>query len=135
MKIEVKRLYLKEEYTIGKMYVNGEYFCDTLEDKVRDIEQEDKVYAETAIPYGEYKVIVNHSPKFKRMLPRLLNVPHFEGILIHRGNTAKDSAGCILVGENKVKGKVINSTPYEKKLTAMCHNAQLRGEKIIIAIS
>lgn len=142
MKIEVKRIYKGEEYTIGKMYVNGEYFCDTLEDKVRDLNKdgdlndkgEGKVYAETAIPYGEYEVVVNHSPKFKRMLPRLLNVPHFEGILIHRGNTAKDSAGCILVGENKVKGKVINSTIYENKLTALCHLAQLKGEKIIIAI-
>ena len=124
------------------MYVNGMYFCDTLEDKVRDLNkdgdlndaEEGKVYAQTAIPYGKYKVIVSFSPKFKRMLPRLLDVPHFEGILIHRGNTAKDSAGCILVGENKIKGKVINSTPYENKLTAMCHTAQLMGEKIIIAI-
>lgn len=141
MKIEVKRLYIKEEYTIGKMYVNGMYFCDTLEDKARDINKnglfdkgEKKVYGETAIPYGEYKVVVTHSPKFKRMLPRLLNVPHFEGILIHRGNTAKDSAGCILVGENKVKGQVLNSTPYEKRLTAICLNAQLQNEDITIEI-
>lgn len=142
MKIEVKRRYLGENYTIGSMFVNGEYFCDTLEDKVRDLNKdgdlndkgEGKVYGETAIPYGEYEVVVKHSPKFKRMLPRLLNVPHFEGILIHRGNTAKDSAGCILVGENKVKGKVINSTIYENKLTALCHVAQLKGERIIIAI-
>ena len=142
MKIEVKRRYLGSEYTIGSMFVNGEYFCDTLEDKVRDLNKdgdlndkgESKVYAQTAIPYGEYEVVVKHSPKFDRILPRLLNVPHFEGILIHRGNTAKDSAGCILVGENKVKGKVINSTIYENKLTALCHLAQLKGERIIIAI-
>lgn len=143
MKIEVKRIFKGEEYTIGKMYINGEYFCDTLEDKVRDLNKdgdlndkgEGKVYAQTAIPYGEYEIVVKHSPKFDRILPRLLNVPHFEGILIHRGNTAKDSAGCILVGENKVKGKVINSTIYENKLTALCHLAQLKGERIIIAVT
>lgn len=142
MKIEVRRRYLGSDYTIGSMYINGEYFCDTLEDKVRDLNKdgdlndagEGKVYAETAIPYGEYEVVVNHSPKFKRMLPRLLNVPHFEGILIHRGNTAKDSAGCILVGENKVKGQLINSTLYEKKITSICHKAQLQNEKITIEI-
>ena len=142
MEIEVRRRYLGSDYTIGSMYINGEYFCDTLEDKVRDLNkdgdlndaEEGKVYAETAIPYGEYEVVVNHSPKFKRMLPRLLNVPHFEGILIHRGNTAKDSAGCILVGENKVKGQLINSTLYEKKITSICHKAQLQNEKITIEI-
>lgn len=142
MKIEVRRRYLGSDYTIGSMYINGEYFCDTLEDKARDLNKdgdlndagEGKVYAETAIPYGEYEVVVNHSPKFKRMLPRLLNVPHFEGILIHRGNTAKDSAGCILVGENKVKGQLINSTLYEKKITSICHKAQLQNEKITIEI-
>ena len=143
MEIKIKRRYLGKEYTIGSMFVNGEYFSDTLEDKVRDLNKdgdlddagEGKVYAETAIPYGEYEVVVKHSPKFKRMLPRLLNVPHFEGILIHRGNTAKDSAGCILVGENKVKGKVINSTQYEVKITELCLAAQNSGQKIIIAIT
>lgn len=134
MKIEVKRIFKGEEYTIGKMYVNGEYFCDTLEDRVRDIETEGKVYAKTAIPSGEYKVIVKQSPKFGRMLPRLLDVPYFEGILIHRGNTHQDTAGCILIGENRIKGKVINSTKYEERLTALCHVAQLKGEEIIILI-
>ena len=75
---------------------------------------------ETAIPEGVYKVIVNRSPKFGRDLPRLLDVPQFEGVLMHRGNTVKDTAGCILVGENKEKGKVLNSTPYEEKLTDQC---------------
>ncbi|MBQ7818823.1 MAG: hypothetical protein IJ341_03895 [Bacteroidales bacterium] len=142
MEIKVKRLYIKEEYTIGKMYVNGMCFCDTLEDKVRDLNKdgdlsdngEGKVYAQTAIPYGKYKVIVSFSPKFKRMLPRLLDVPHFEGILIHRGNTAKDSAGCILVGENRVKGQLLNSSAYEKRLIAICLNAQLQNEDITIEI-
>jgi len=116
MKLTLKRIFKGEQYTIGRLYIDGEYFCDTLEDKVRDLAKEKKIPGETAIPAGTYSVVVNSSPRFKRMLPRLLNVPHFEGILIHRGNTAKDSSGCILVGENKRKGMVLNSTYYEERL-------------------
>ncbi len=130
-----------ESYTIGSLSIDGKKFCDTLEDKVRDLNKngvfdgdEKKVYAETAIPYGTYDIVVDYSPKFKRELPRLQNVKHFEGILIHRGNTAEDSAGCILVGENKVKGKVINSTPYEKELVRILKEAQDRKEPITIKI-
>lgn len=141
MKLELKRRFLGESYTIGSFSIDGKKFCDTLEDKVRDLNKngvfdgdEKKVYAETAIPYGTYNVVVDYSPKFKRELPRLQNVKHFEGILIHRGNTAEDSAGCILVGENKVKGKVINSTPYEKELVRILKEAQGRKEPITIKI-
>lgn len=130
-----------ESYTIGSLSIDGKKFCDTLEDKVRDLNKngvfdgdEKKVYAETAIPYGTYDIVVDYSPKFKRELPRLQNVKHFEGILIHRGNTAEDSAGCILVGENKVKGKVINSTPYERELVRILKEAQGRKEPITIKI-
>ena len=121
-KLLLKRIAKKPTYTIGKLYVDGIYFCDTIEDKVRDLPHEPKVYGETAIPAGTYKVIVNMSPKFKRLLPRLLNVPYFDGILIHRGNTEKDSAGCIILGENKVVGKVINSTGYEQRLVELLKN-------------
>jgi hypothetical protein len=118
------------------------YFCDTLEDVDRGLTQstplEDirkiKITHETAIPTGEYRVIVNLSPAKKRMLPRLLDVPGFSGILIHRGNTKHDSSGCILVGENTVKGKVINSTLYEKRLVEILTEAQERGEEIRIEI-
>lgn len=130
-----------ESYTIGSLSIDGKKFCDTLEDRVRDLNKngvfdgdEKKVYGETAIPYGTYDVVVDYSPKFKRELPRLQNVKHFEGILIHRGNTAEDSAGCILVGENKVKGKVTNSTPYEKELVRILKEAQDRKEPITIKI-
>ena len=95
---------------------------------------ESKVYGKTCIPFGTYKIVVNMSPKFKRELPRLLDVPSFEGILIHRGNTAEDSAGCILVGENKEVGKVLNSTPYEERLVKMMKEAIARGEEITIEI-
>lgn len=135
MELQVKRRFKGNEYTIGSMYINGVYFCDTLEDKVRDLSKEKKVMHETAIPYGVYDVIINMSPKFKRELPRLLNVPHFEGILIHRGNTAKDSSGCILLGENKVKGKVVNSTQYEVEIVKRCKETISRGEKVIIRIT
>lgn len=134
MKLRIERYFLKPEYTIGKLKVDGVFFCDTLEDRVRDLSQENKVPGETAIPAGCYEVVVNWSPQFQRRLPRLLDVPGFEGILIHRGNRAKDTAGCILVGENKVKGAVVNSTVYEIRLTALLEEAQQRGEKVWIEI-
>ena len=134
MKLNLKRIALREGYTIGRLFVDGQYWCDTLEDRVRDLGKEQKVPGQTAIPYGTYEVVVNISPKFKRLLPRLLRVPHFEGVLIHRGNTAADSAGCILVGENKVKGKVLNSTYWEKRITEYLLDAQNRNEDIEITI-
>lgn len=143
MKLEVKRIAKRNTYTIGKLYIDGKYFCDTLEDKDRGLKQYDsissikrfKIPSQTAIPTGTYEVIVNKSPKFKRMLPRLLNVPGFEGILIHRGNSDKDSSGCLLVGENKVVGKVINSTQYELKLVDILTKVQNNKEEITITIS
>lgn len=142
MKLTLKRIALRDTYTIGRLYIDGTYFCDTCEDKVRDINKdgdlndkgERKVYGQTAIPYGTYRVVMNvQSPKYSRRasyawckgyLPRLLNVPHFEGILIHAGNTADDSAGCILVGENKVVGKVINSMASLKRLYYILSSAE-----------
>lgn len=142
LELKVKRRWFADEYTIGTFFADGERICDTLEDKNRDLNRdgdlndkgEGKVYGETAIPFGRYEVVLNISPKFKRRLPRLLNVKHFEGILIHRGNTAKDTHGCIIVGENKVKGKVINSTFYEKKIVEICEQAVEEGKKIFITI-
>ena len=141
MEITVRRGFFGDKYTIGTMFIDGEPFCDTLEDTNRDLNRngvfdgdEKKTMHETAIPFGTYEVIVNMSPRFKRELPRLLAVPHFDGILIHRGNTDKDTFGCILVGENKVKGKVINSTPYEIELVKRCKEATARKEKITIEV-
>lgn len=141
MKLLLKRVALRDTYTIGKLYVDNHLFCDTCEDKVRDIEREGKVYGKTAIPYGTYKVTLKvQSPKYSQRasydwcqgyLPRLLNVPHFDGILIHAGNTAEDSAGCILVGENKVVGKVINSMATLKRLYGILREA---GDDITITI-
>lgn len=117
MEILVKREYKKKDYTIGKMYINGEYFCDTLEDTDRGLTQimtlseikEVKKYGCTAIPTGRYPIAYTYSARFKKHLPLLLNVPAFEGVRIHSGNTHKDTEGCILLGENKAVGKVLNS--------------------------
>lgn len=125
--------------------------CDTIEDAVRDLNKngrfdngEKKVYAATAIPYGTYDITLKvQSPKYKDRaqykfcdgyLPRLLNVPEFDGILIHIGNTAEDSAGCILVGENKEVGKVLNSTATFRRVYDMLKTASDRGEPIQIEI-
>lgn len=118
MELKVIRRYKGENYTIGSLYIDGKYFCDTLEDPVRDLKVDGtgKEPGKTAIPAGTYSVALGYSPKFRRELPRLQDVPFFSGILIHRGNDAEDTSGCILVGENKVKGKVINSTKYEVEL-------------------
>lgn len=127
MKLKLKRIARKETYTIGKLYIDDQYFCDTLEDKDRGLSQNDqlsdikskKVNGETAIPTGEYNITMNViSPRFKNRVwakpyngkvPRLLNVPGFDGVLIHPGTTSADTHGCILVGQNKQVGKVVNS--------------------------
>jgi len=97
MKIEVKRLHRTENSTIGELTIDGKFECYTLEDKERDV----KIKSETAIPKGTYKVIINQSNRFKRLLPLLINVPNFEGVRIHPGNSNHDTEGCILVGMNR----------------------------------
>lgn len=134
MKLRVERLWKKPAYTVGRLFVDGKFFCNTLEDTVRDLSNEKKVYGKTAIPYGEYKMVYNWSPKFGRNLPRLLNVPAFEGILIHPGNTADDSAGCILVGRNTEVGRLTESRYTSDKLNVLIEDAQRGGESITIEI-
>ena len=152
MELCLERKYKKSNYTIGNLYVKGEFFCNTLEDKERGLSSNMKeiqlkslkVYGETAIPIGTYTIDMNTiSPKFKSKswakpyggkLPRLINVKGFEGVLIHVGNTIKDTLGCILVGENKVKGQVINSTATFNKLMEVLLEASLKGETITLTI-
>ena len=105
MKVEVKRTFKGTEYTIGHLYIDVAYFCDTLEDTVRNV----KIAGKTAIPAGKYHVKKTMSPRFKTLLPEILNVPGFTGVRIHSGNTAKDTDGCLLLGLNKTKGAVLNS--------------------------
>lgn len=126
------RIYKTPDYTIGRLSIDGQYFCDTLEDPVRTLPAScphtsrgtpctcpEKVYARTAIPAGTYRITLEYSPRFKRRLPLLHDVPHFLGIMIHSGNDASDSAGCILVGKNKVKGKVLESRAASDRLNAL----------------
>ena len=140
MKLTLNRRFKAPEYTIGDLYIDGQWFCNTLEDTDRDLSQDmlltyiqnKKIKSQTAIPTGTYKIDMDTvSPKysnyskypyakqFNAKMPRLLNVKGFEGILIHAGNTQEDTDGCILVGINKVKGQVINSQATWKKLMSV----------------
>lgn len=130
IKVLVKRIAKKPKYTIGKLFINGVFYANTLEDTDRGLTQDmseeeiksKKIYGETAIPTGTYKVDMNTvSPKFKNRswakpyggkLPRLVNVKGFNGVLAHPGNQASDTLGCLLVGKNDVVGKVTNSVHY-----------------------
>lgn len=141
MELLLERKYLKSNYTISNLSVNGKFYCNVIEDVVRDFNKngtfdcgEFKISGHTAIPYGEYEIKVTYSPKFKRELPLLLDVKHFEGIRIHRGNTEKDSSGCLIPGENKKKGMVLNSTKYELELTKMIKECNNKREKVTIKI-
>lgn len=141
MELLLERKYLKSNYTISNLSVNGKFYCNVIEDVVRDFNKngtfdcgEFKISGHTAIPYGKYEIKVTYSPKFKRELPLLLNVSHFEGIRIHRGNVHQDTSGCILLGENKEKGKVLNSTKYEIEITKLIKEANLKKEKVTIKI-
>ena len=141
MEILVVRYHKKPTYTIGKMYINGMYFCDTLEDTDRGLAdsmplsqiQKQKRYGDTAIPTGRYLVELTASPRFGRVLPILIGVKCFDGIRIHRGNTAEDTLGCILVGENKAVGKVLNSANTEQRLMDALRQTQ-HGEKIYCTV-
>lgn len=155
MKLDLVRIYNCPTYSIGKLYVNGEWLCDVVEDTDRGLDQsmplaeikERKVYRLTAIPTGSYRVTMNvQSPKMSKMkyyadfckgyLPRILNVPGYEGILIHCGSSAASSAGCIIVGYNTIKGKVTDSRKaWEKLMTQHLLPAKKRGELITITIT
>ena len=138
MKLTLKRIALRSTYTIGRLYVDGNYFCDTLEDTVRDLNKngkfdngEKKVYAKTAIPYGTYEIKWTYSPRFKKYTPQLMNVPSFEGIRIHAGNTSADTEGCLLLGQNKKVGMVLNSRVTINKFYPMVKKACSKGKVTI----
>lgn len=134
MELLLHRKYKKPTYTIGTLSVNGNYFCDTLEDRVRDLVTERKVKGSTAIPAGRYRVVLNWSPRFGNVLPLLLNVPYFEGIRIHSGNKVIDTDGCILVGRNTIPGMLTDSKTTKDKLMQILISANNRKEEIWINI-
>lgn len=126
MKLTLKRIYKGEDYTIGKLYIDGRLFSNTLEDAVREI----KIPGKTAIPTGEYEIMLTHSPRFHKIMPLLMNVPNFEGVRIHSGNTAKDTEGCILIGKNTIKGQLTSSRVY----TEMLYRTLQKADSIKIEI-
>lgn len=142
MELVLDRKWCKPTYSIGTLYVDGKKFCNTCEDTDRGLTsnmtvdqiKKIKVYGETAIPKGTYTVTLTYSQKFKKVLPYLNDVKGFAGIRVHTGNSAKDSLGCILVGENKEVGKVLNSRVTFDKLFALLQAASKKGEKITITI-
>ena len=152
MKLLLKRIAKKDNYTIGNLYIGNVLLCNTLEDTDRGLTQDmplseiqsKKLYGETAIPTGTYKIDMNTvSPKFKDRswakfcggkLPRLIDVPGYSGVLIHVGNKPADTLGCILVGDNKIKGQVINSTSTFQELYSLMLKAKVAGEEITVTI-
>ena len=158
MTITLKRIYKKGAFTLGALQIQTEsnreflmnrYFCDTLEPHAIDWRREEKIAGKTAIPTGRYKVVMSYSSTYKRRMPYLLNVPHFTGIMIHTGNTADDTRGCILVGKAvrpqkpeeesstgkaTVIGRLTDSRVTFNKLYEIIKEAMKKGETVEIVV-
>lgn len=148
MQILVDRKWKKADYTIGNLYVNserlsdGKNYCNTLEDTDRGLVSSmspkviasKKIHGQTAIPTGKYQVVLAWSNKFKKQMPLITRVPGYSGVLIHPGNTNKDTLGCVLVGKNDVVGKVTNSRYWFNILFAKIKEAINHGNKVWITI-
>lgn len=153
LELVLERRYFKPTYTIGRWLVEGMELCDSLEDKDRGLTQEmssseiykTKVYGSTCIPYGRYEIVLSQSPKlsgktygkkYGGLVPEVLNVPGFTGIRIHPGNSPADTLGCLLPGENKQVGKLLNSTQaYYDLMDYYLVPAYKRGQRIFITIT
>ncbi len=135
MELKLNRIFLGSSATIGELLVNDKYLCDTLEDRVRP--EGEKVYGKTAIPEGTYEMVLSYSPRFKKILPEILNVPNFTGIRIHCGNSSADSSGCILVGtwDGEKEDWVSDSKVVFNKLMSLLQKAADNKEKITITIN
>jgi hypothetical protein len=134
MELTLNRIFLGSSATIGELLINDKHLCDTLEDRVRP--EGEKVYGKTAIPEGTYEVKLTHSPRFKKILPEILNVPNFSGIRIHTGNSSKDTEGCILVGtwDGEKEDWVGNSRIAFDKLMTLLEEATNNKEKVTITV-
>lgn len=140
MKIEIHRKYRKNGYTIGLLYVNGAFICNTLEDTDRGLTSsmtadeivQIKIKGKTAIPTGSYPVIMSYSPRFKKQMPLICGVKGFEGIRIHSGNSAEDTEGCILCGMNTEVGRITNSRYWTDKVYEFIRGGLKQGVKIDI---
>ena len=139
MRITLIRIANRPTYCIGKLYIDGVYFSDTIEDTDRGLDDKmseaeilkKKVKGQTAIPSGVYPVYITWSPKYKKPMPLIENVKGYSGIRIHSGNSAKDTEGCLLVGKNKEVGKVLESRKTYNELFNILNTT---NEKIIIDI-
>ena len=155
MNIKVQRTARKSTYTIGKVYIDGKYFCDSLEDTDRGVTQVmpftptggakgywvtpdhgiiEKVYGKTAIPTGRYDVCSYYWEKHACYVPMLLRVPGFTGILMHNGMTADHSEGCVLLGKNNIIGRLDGDRVYMDALAARVMACEKRGEKVTVEI-
>lgn len=135
MELTLNRIFLGSSATIGELYADREHIADTLEDRVRP--EGEKVYGKTAIPEGTYEMVLSYSPRFKKILPEILNVPNFTGIRIHCGNSSADSSGCILVGtwDGEKEDWVSDSKVAFNKLMSLLQKAADNKEKITITIN
>ena len=131
MILRLQRKWFIDNTTLGELLIDDTFFCYTLEDKVRN----KKIKGITAIPYGEYGVTVDYSTRFKKSMPHVLDVPEFEGIRIHAGNTAEDTDGCIIVGFIKGNAVVGKSRAALEQLSDILDSAISRNEKITLEIT
>lgn len=134
MELTLNRIFLGSSATIGELYIDKKYIADTLEDRVRP--EGEKVYGKTAIPEGTYEMVLSYSPRFKKILPEILNVPNFTGIRIHCGNSSADSSGCILVGtwDGEKEDWVSDSKIAFNKLMSLLEEATNNKEKVTITV-
>lgn len=130
MKLILERNIFKDDFTLGIITCEGKHICYTVEDAVRPV----KIAGMTAIPAGEYEVIINMSNRFKKLLPLLLNVPNFKGIRIHAGNTSDDTEGCLIVGLEGTENGVARSRDAMKVIQPMIQAALDAGDKVTIQI-
>lgn len=135
MELKLNRIFLGSSATIGELLVNDKHLCDTLEDKVRP--KGEKVYGKTAIPEGTYNIKLTYSPRFKKTLPEIFNVPNFSGIRIHCGNSSVDTEGCLLVGtwDGKKGDWISDSKVAFNKLISLLQKAVDNKEEITITIN
>ena len=138
MKLLLQREPKGKDWTFGKLFVNGVAECDTLEDRVRDVAgrpvKEWKVPGRTAIPRGNYKLTLHNSPRFKTVLPMLIDVEGYSYVLIHWGNFHEDTEGCILVGKGRTASAIINSKVEFARLFRKIKQAMDAGEEVWLEV-
>ena len=132
MKLLLKRL---NKLTDGLLFIDGKLFCGTLEDRWRNLSLQPKVPGETCIPSGTYRVVIDYSVRFKKMMPHVLHVPYFEGIRIHAGNTRRDTEGCILLGRHIDEGVLSESQATVERFMIFLQDAINKGDEVWLTIS